>query len=183
MDFNQLVLKRQSVRGYADKQIEKEKITQCIEAARLAPSACNSQPWTFIIVDDKELKNKVAKATYDELASFNKFTKEANVIIVVVMEIPNFSAKIGSIIKDIDYAHIDMGIAVEHFCLQATELGLGTCILGWSKQSKIKKILNIPKNKKVGLLITVGYAKEEKIREKLRKSQKEMSCYNKYCKK
>lgn len=182
MKFSQLVLERQSVRGYTDKAVEKEKIQTCVEAARMAPSACNSQPWTFIIVDDIDIKEQVAKATYGNLAKFNKFTHEAGVMVVVVMEIGNFSSKIGSLLTDIDYAYIDMGIAVEHFCLQATELGLGTCILGWSKPDEIKKILNIPKKKKVGLLISLGYAKDKKIRKKVRKDENEICCYNKYCK-
>lgn len=182
MDFNQLFLKRQSVRAYLPKIVEKEKILACLEAARMAPSACNSQAWTFIIVNDLSIKEKVAKATHGAVVAFNKFTHQAPVLVVVAMEAQNISSKLGSSIKDIDYAHIDVGIAVEHFCLQAAELELGTCILGWFNESKIKEILSIPKNIKVGLVISLGYASEDIIRKKVRKEIKDISCYNKYCK-
>ena len=92
MDFAELVKIRQSVRKYSNKPVEPEKIIQCIEAARLAPSACNSQPWRVVIVNDPELKEKVARETYGSVVQFNKFVHTAPVILVIVMEKPNISA-------------------------------------------------------------------------------------------
>ncbi|MBN2852110.1 MAG: nitroreductase family protein [Clostridia bacterium] len=183
MDFNQLIYKRQSVRQYTDKKVEREKIDLCLEAGRMAPSACNSQPWTFVVIDDDTIKEQVASATYNSVVSFNKFSHQAPVIVAVVMESVNLTSKIGTKSTDIDYGFIDLGIAVEHFCLQAADIGLGTCILGWFQAEKIKKILEIPKNRKIGLLITLGYAKEDTIRVKNRKQIDDMSFNNKYCKK
>lgn len=170
-----LINKRQSVRKYTDKAVEKEKIIQCIEAARLAPSACNAQPWKFLVVDNKELSKQVAKATYGSLMKFNKFAVEAPVMIVVLVEKQNFTAKFGATVKDIDYKLIDLGISTQHFCLQAHELGLGTCMIGWFDEKKIKSILNLDKNKKIGLVISLGYAPDDyKQRQKQRKDFEQM---------
>ena len=121
MEFSELIKLRQSVRKYSNRAVEKEKIEKCLEAARLAPSASNSQPWKYIIVDEPELKNKVAEATFDKLVKFNKFAVDAPVMVVVVIEKPKLITQIGGIIKKKEYPLIDIGIASEHFCLQATE--------------------------------------------------------------
>lgn len=134
MNFLDLVKKRQSVRKYLNKMVEKEKIERCLEAARLAPSASNSQPWEFIIVDDPKLKEAVAKETFDRIISFNRFSLQAPVLILLISERSGFFRKIAETIKDKPLSLIDIGIAAEHFCLQAAEEGLGTCILGWFKE-------------------------------------------------
>ncbi|MDR0754988.1 MAG: nitroreductase family protein [Prevotellaceae bacterium] len=179
-DFLELVKKRQSVRKYSSQQIEEEKINRCIEAARLAPSACNAQPWKFVIVDEPELKLKVAEASESNVLGFNKFTKNCPVIVAVVREAPNLMSKLGMIMKDKPYPIMDVGIAAAHFCLQATEENLGTCIIGWFNENKIKKLLGIPKRKRLDLLISVGYAADETILPKQRKSLEQMSARNKY---
>ncbi len=172
MDFSELIKVRQSVRNYSDKAVEKEKIEKCLEAARLAPSASNSQPWKYIVVDEEELKNKVAKATYDKIIRFNKFTIQAPVIIVVVIEKPKLITQIGGKIKHREFPLIDLGISAEHFCLQAAEEGLGTCMIGWFNQKMIKDLLNIPEKKTLGLLITLGYPPEDYVlRKKIRKEK------------
>jgi nitroreductase len=160
--------------------VEKAKIERCLEAARLSPSACNSQPWRFIVVDNPELKNAIADTTSSRIIGINHFTKQAPVHIVVVREQPNFSANVGGLIWCKDYTHYDIGIATGMLCLQATELGLGTCILGWFNGKKVKKILNIPRTKKVELIITLGYPASEEIRSKKRKLLEEVCSYNTY---
>ncbi|MDR0421002.1 MAG: nitroreductase family protein [Prevotellaceae bacterium] len=179
-DFLDLVKKRQSVRKYSSQEIEKEKINRCIEAARLAPSACNSQPWKFVIVDDPELKLKVADASESKILGFNKFTKNCPVIVAVVREMPNLTSKLGMILKNKPYPIMDVGIAVSHFCLQAASENLGTCIIGWFNEKKIKKLLGIPKRKRLDLLISVGYAADETILPKQRKNTEQMSANNRY---
>lgn len=180
MNFTELSKFRQSVRKYKSELVAREKIEKCIEAARIAPSACNSQPWSFIIVDEPTLKAKVAKETYSTFVSFNKFTLQAPAIVVLVVEKPKVIAQIGGRIKNKDYYLFDVGIAAEHFCLQAAEEGLGTCMLGWFNEKAIMKLLYIPKSRSIGLLITIGYSAEENIREKNRKSFKDIVYYNKY---
>lgn len=176
MEFSDLILKRQSDRKYQDRPVERDLIIKCLEAARVAPSACNSQPWTFVVVDDPDLCAKMASAAAS--IGMNKFVAQAPVIIAVVQERMNLSARIGCAIKDKEYSLLDIGIAVEHFCLQATELGLGTCILGWFDEKKVKKLLGV-KNRRIPLLISLGYSNCD-TRKKIRKTMEEMSRWNKY---
>ena len=182
MNFKELITKRQSDRKYSDMPVNRETIAKCIEAGRLAPSASNSQPWTFIVVDKPDLKDKVATNTYGPLKSFNKFVPQAPVIIAIVMEKPKLITELGGRIKNKEYSLIDIGIAAEHVCLQAAEEGLGTCMLGWFNEKNIKKLLGVPKGKSIPLLITMGYTPEEyRHRDKIRKKISEVLCYNIYC--
>ncbi len=176
MDFLELVEKRQSDRKYETRPVNRELITQCLEAARLAPSACNSQPWKFVVVDDPALLKDVADATAG--MGMNKFAHEVPAIIAVVLEKMNLTAKIGSVIKDKEYSLVDVGIAVEHFCLAATSLGLGTCIIGWFDERRMRRLLGV-KGKRIPLLITLGYPAGEH-RTKSRKALDKMSCWNRY---
>ena len=176
MDFSELVQKRQSDRKYASRPVERDLVVACLEAARLAPSACNSQPWKFVVVDDRELVGKVGEAAAG--MGMNGFAREVPVIVAVVLEKMNLTARIGSVIKDKEYSLLDVGIAVEHFCLQAAELGLGTCIMGWFNEKKVKELLGI-RGKRVPLLVSLGYPAGEN-RKKIRKSMDEMSSWNKY---
>ena len=181
MNFHELILKRQSDRQYTNKPVDKEIINKCIDAARLAPSASNSQPWTFIVVDDVELKDKVAKKTFGPLKSFNKFVPQAPVIIAIVLEKPKIITELGGRIKKKEYPLIDIGIAAEHICLQAAEEGLGTCMLGWFDEQAIKTLLNVPENKNISLLITLGYTPDDyKHRKKIRKEMEKVVRYNSY---
>lgn len=180
MDFLDLAKKRQSTRAYdIDRNVEREKIERIIEAARLAPSACNAQPWHFIVVDDVDLKNKVADAASARLLGMNHFTKQAPVHILIVEEKPNLSSSVGGLLKDKHFAFVDIGIAASHICLAAEAEGLGTCILGWFDEKKMRKLLDIPKSKRVLLDIVVGYPAQE-LREKKRKDMHEICSFNGY---
>jgi len=178
--FQWLIRNRQSVRGYKPDLVEKDKLDRILEAGRLSPSACNAQPWKFIVVDDPELKNKIADATSNRVIGINHFTKQAPIHIVIVLEPANFSSNFGSIVKDKNLPLIDIGITAAQMCLQATAEGLGTCILGWFNETSVRKLLNIPKSKRVILIITLGYSFSEEIREKKRKSIDEIASNNTY---
>lgn len=180
MDFLDLVRDRQSVRKYLNKPVEREKIERCLEAARLAPSSSNSQPWRFIVIDEPKLKEAVARETFGRLISFNHFSLQAPVLILLISEKTKLSVRIGGMIKNKQFSLIDIGIAAEHFCLQAVEEGLGTCILGWFDEKGVKKLLNIPLQKRVELIITVGYTESDKIRPKKRKEMDQIRSYNSY---
>lgn len=175
----ELIHTRQSDRAYLPNPIEKEKLDRIIEAGRLAPSACNAQPWKFIIVNDSELKNKIADCTSSKVLGMNHFTKQAPIHVVIVEEKANFTSNAGSLIKGKHFPLIDIGIAAEHICLQASAEGLGSCMLGWFDEPKVKKLLNIPKSKKVPLIITLGYPASE-TREKRRKEIDTIHNYNTY---
>lgn len=181
MPIKELILTRQSVRRYAETPVEPEKLNQCLEAARLAPSASNSQPWKFIVVDQEPLRTEVAKATFSDIKLINKYTLQAPVIVAIVMEKAKLITRLAMLVKKKEWPLIDIGITAEHFCLQATELGLGTCMIGWFEEDKIKKLLHIPSDKSIGLLISVGYAVEGyPQRTKIRKPMEEIVNYNKY---
>lgn len=177
MDFLKLVKERESVREYKGEKVPREMIHECLEASRLAPSACNSQPWRFIVVDDPPLVEKVALKCTGFLP-INRFVSMAPVIVVIVSEPSTMPARLGGWLKDRPFHYIDLGIAAEHFCLQAKALGLGTCILGWFQEEEIRDLLCIPKEKRIGLLITLGYPKGETIREKKRLPLSRISSYN-----
>ncbi len=176
LTFAELAKIRQSDRKYKNQVVEKEKLIQCLETARISPSANNSQPWKFVVVDDFEKKEQIAECTIG--LGMNKFTHQCPVIVAVVLERQNFMSTIGSMIKNKDYSLFDIGIAVNQFCLQAADLGLGTCIIGWFDEKKIKKILGV-ENRRIPLLISVGYP-DAPTREKVRKPLDIMSSWNEY---
>ncbi len=178
MKFMDLVKKRDSVRKYSSKSVPRELIDECLEAARLAPSACNSQPWSFIVVDDEETKNEIVKKSMSGIYSSNKFVMTAPVIIVVITEHSTYTARMGGMLRHIKYNLIDIGIACEHLVLQAEELGLGTCWLGWFDEKAVKKVLGLPKSTKVDVIISLGYPDENlPAKKRIRKSLEEMRRY------
>jgi nitroreductase len=178
-DALELITSRQSDRKYSDNPVEKEKLDRIVEAGRLAPSACNAQPWKFIVVTDRELVLKIAEAASAKLIGMNSFVTQAPVIIVIVREKPNMSSKVGATIKNKDYSLIDIGIATENICLQARAEGIGSCIIGWFDERQLRKLLDIPKSKRVELIITLGYSLSDQ-REKRRKPAGDTVSYNKY---
>jgi nitroreductase len=175
----ELILRRQSDRKYSDKPVEQEKLDRILEAGRMAPSACNAQPWKFIVVTDPALLSSMTEAASAKLLGMNGFVSQAPVIIIIVRENPNFSSKVGGTIKQKDYSHIDIGIATENICLQALAEGLGSCILGWFDEKQVRSILEIPSSKRVELIVTIGYSLSE-YRTKKRKPVEMTVSYNKY---
>jgi nitroreductase len=181
MEFLELVRTRQSVRAYdTSRPVEREKIERCVEALRLAPSACNAQPWKLVIVDEPEMKKKVAVAASAKWLGFNNFPEQAPMIAVLVREEPNLTSKLGTVLKDKPYTIMDVGIGAAHFCLQAAAEGLGTCMIGWFDEKKVKELLGIPKKKRAELLITIGYPAKPEVRTKIRKGTGEVATFNRY---
>ncbi len=171
MDYKDILYQRQSCRAYdSGRAVEKEKLDFILEAGRLSPSACNSQPYHFTVCMN-EYASAVAKASQG--MGLNKFAIDAPVIIVVSEESYSASAALGAKMKKNDYRSIDIGICALSMACAATEVGLSTCILGWFDDEKIRMTCHI--DKPVRLLICVGYAKEaDKLREKKRKSIQEL---------
>lgn len=171
MNFTEIALNRQSCRSYdKSRSVEKEKITAVIEAARLAPSACNGQPY-HITVCTGEAAKKVARAT--QSMGMNKFATDAPIQLVISEKPYVKSAAIGAKMKKNDYRSIDIGIVAAYITAEAAANGLGTCILGWFDDDKIREIcaLDAP----VRLVISLGYANEnDKLREKKRKGIEEL---------
>ena len=170
MNFMEIAQTRQSVRAYDEaRPVEREKLDAVLEAARLAPSACNGQPYHFTVVKD-DLSKEVAKATQG--LGMNKFAVQAPVLIVI-SEMPYVkSAAMGAKVKNNDYRSIDIGITTAYLTAEAAAQGLGTCILGWFDDDKIRSLCGI--KYPVRLVITLGYPKDETIRPKKRKDMSEL---------
>ena len=177
--FLELAQNRQSDRAYSDKPVETEKLERILEAARIAPSACNAQPWKIIVVSDAEKRMQVADATASKLLAMNHFTKQAPLQLVILEENANFTSTVGGWATEKHYPHLDLGILASHITLAATDEGLGSCIIGWCDEKKVRKALDIPKNKRVMLVILLGYSAQP-LRNKKRKAKNEIVSYNKY---
>lgn len=176
--FLQLAQARQSDRAFLpDKKIEREVLERILEAARLAPSACNGQPWHFTVVTEKELLQQVGSATSS--LGMNKFVKDAAALVLITHEGTNITSKLGSGIKDKDFSVMDLGIASAYLTLAAEDEGVGSCILGWFDESKIKELTNIPKKKRLMLIVALGYAAKPK-RKKVRKEWSKVVSFEKY---
>ena len=174
----EIIKQRHSVRNFKDKSIGKDIILSIVEAARLSPSACNAQPCRFVAVTDKSLLKDIVDKGMGGIVP-NKWTLSAPVIIVGCAVLNILTHRIGETVKGIHYHQIDMGIAMEHIVLLATEMGLGTCWIGWFKERKIKKILNIPKGWKIISLLAMGYPQEESDTQTSRLNTNEILFFNK----
>lgn len=166
MNFMEIAQARQSCRSYdAGREVEPEKIQAVLEAARLAPSACNGQPYHFTVCHGEKAK-AVAGAVSG--LGMNKFAVQAPMLIVVSEEPYVKSAALGAKLKGIDYRSIDIGIAAAYLTAEATVQGLGTCILGWLDSEKIQKICGL--ERPVHMVITIGYpSPTDTLRDKKRK--------------
>ena len=174
MDFLEIAQARQSCRAYEEeKAVEQEKLEAILEAARLAPSACNGQPYHFTVCTGKAAE-EVALACRG--MGMNKFAVQAPVVIVVSEQPYVKSAAMGARVKNNDYRSIDIGIATAYLTAEAAAQSLATCILGWLDDAKIRKICGL--DTPVRLVITLGYAKEGDIlRKKVRKDLSELVSY------
>ena len=170
MNFTEIARTRQSCRSYdPNRPIEEEKLNAILEAVRLAPSACNSQPYHLTVCRGETAK-EVAKATMG--LGMNKFAAQAPVLIVI-SEMPyNKSAAMGARVKGNDYRSIDIGIATAYLTAEATAQGLGSCILGWLDDAKIRELCGL--DHPVRLVITLGYPLNDALRPKKRKEPGEL---------
>lgn len=156
MSFLELAKKRLSCRDYLDKPIPSEVLAYCLEAARLAPSACNRQPWRFIIVEDPELRTQLSSRAL--LPGIPMPWVASAPVIVVLCARKNIGVhNIAPMVSGINYHLIDLGIAGEHFVMAAAEQELGSCWIGWFKAKAVRKILNLPRTFEPVSLIALGY--------------------------
>ena len=169
MELLELAKARYSVRKFADKPVEEEKLHAVLEAGRLAPSACNGQPY-HLTVCHGEVARDVAAATMG--MGMNKFASQAPVMIVISEEPYVKTAALGAKLKKNDYRSIDIGIAAAYITAEATAQGLSTCILGWFDDTKLRAICGLKHPAR--LVICVGYAAEETRRPKKRRSRDEL---------
>ncbi len=176
--FLELVKKRRAVRRYAGRPVEWEKIELCLEAARLAPSACNAQPWRFLVFDDPVKREAICRAAFSGIYRPSGFVSGAPVIIVALntkgKRLPNLAGRF----QGKHYPLIDLGIAGEHLVLQAAELGLGTCWVGWFNARAVSGLLGLSKQEKPVALIPLGYPAAGAEKRTSRKPAEEISSFN-----
>ena len=172
MDFLEIAKERQSCRSYDEtKRVEREKLDAVLEAARLAPSACNGQPYHLTVLTGEKAK-AAARLTVGP-AGMNKFAAQAPVMIVMSEAEYVKSAGLGAKVKNNDYRSMDIGIACAYLTAEATAQGLSTCILGWFDDEKVRALCGL--ERPVRLMITLGYAKEgDALRSKKRKATEEL---------
>jgi nitroreductase len=169
MNFTEIALARQSCRAYdPHRPVEQEKLDAILEAVRLAPSACNGQPY-HLTVCRGQAAQAVAKATMG--MGMNKFAAQAPILIVISEEAYVKTAALGAKVKGNDYRSIDIGIAAAYLTAEAAAQGLGTCILGWLDDEKIREICGL--SRPVRLVVTLGYPADTP-REKKRKKIEEL---------
>ncbi len=168
MKLDEIILKRESCRSYDTRPVAKEDVLKCLEAARLAPSACNSQPWKFTVVTEPGIKAKLAGLL--QIVGGNKFADAAPVLIAVSEEeCPKLMPGVLQRWSCKHFSHCDIGIAIAHLTLKAAESGLATCIMGTFEDSDVKELLDIPDGDTVRAIIALGYPSDDKIRDKKRK--------------
>ena len=179
MSFMELANNRQSDRAFTAEEVSRKDLLKCVQAAQLAPSACNSQPWKFIIIDDAALVKEAGKAVSDNPMGINKFAETAPVLVAVVEEPATLMPKIQGKVDSNRWAQFDLGSATEHFCLQAAELGLGTCIMGAFNEAALKALLQVPETSRIFVVLAVGHPSGN-TRTKTRKELNAIHCFNRY---
>ena len=154
-----VIARRVSCRAYRPDAVPQQSLVQLLEAARLAPSACNKQPWRFAVARDDPLRRRIVEEGFLPGIKM-EWALGAPVHIVIGMETSFLTHRIGAAISGVEYPWVDLGIAGEHLVLAATELGLGTCWIGWIKPSAVARIVGWPRSVKPAAVITVGYPLE-----------------------
>ena len=161
MKFIDIVRQRRSVRKYSDRPVPRADIERCLEAARLAPSAQNSQPWNFAVISGRDRVEEFGARAFTGIYAPTSFARKASAIVVMLAR-PGFVANVlGRQIQDITFWLLDMGIAGEHLVLQAQELGIGTCWIGWFDMKAVRKHFALPAGWKIAGLIAMGYPEAE----------------------
>ena len=170
MNFEELQMKRESCRVYADRPVTREQLVHLVDVARFAPSACNSQPWHFILVDESESRGTVVEAFDDH--GVTGCPRGASVpAFLLICE--HYGPQ--------HFAQMDIGMAAMGICYEAASMGLGTCIIGTMNQEKLHRAFGIPEERPVRLIITVGYpANEGAPRKKARKELDEIVTHNQW---
>jgi len=173
-----LIWQRRSIRRFLESPIPREKILLCLEAARWAPSAENVQPWRFLVIDDSEVKQRFAEKVFSGIYFPSRFAQHAPVLILVMARLDILANRVGKQIQGVAYHLLDIGMAGEHLVLQAEELGLSTCWIGWFNLKKARKFFSIPRKYKIISLIALGYAAKRPPRAPRKKKLSEIVWFN-----
>lgn len=176
-DFIELCKKRESCRSYTGEPVAEEALRTIVEAGRLAPSACNSQPWHFAVVSGGKSREGVRRAV--QVFGRNKFTDKASAFVVIFREKPNYPERVGEVLFGREFSAIDIGITTANMTLAAASLGVGSCILGMFDEGDIKQALGLSKKDKsrVELVLALGMPASDEVRKKQRKPVEEVAVF------
>ncbi|MBN1899338.1 MAG: nitroreductase family protein [Spirochaetes bacterium] len=177
-DFLNLSKKRYSVRRYLPKKVPRTLIMKCIQAAHMAPSAQNTQPWRYMVIDEEPLLSQLKKIAFKGIYFHTHWANSAPVIIVLLSKSDLHIKLIGPVLKKIDYYLLDIGSAAQNLCLQATDMGLGTCWIGFFDVKATEEFLKVPKQYKLIGLLTLGYYKKSRTPIKRRKKIEDIVWFN-----
>ena len=166
-EFSALCLRRQTCRAFADQPVEHEKLAACVDSARLAPSGCNGQPWSFVVVESPDKVAETAK--YAMQLGANPYAAGAKAFILVVEERATLKPAISAIVDSQYFAKGDLGAAGAYLCLEAAAQGLGVLQIGMFDRANMRKLLDIPAEKPIAALFAIGYPADPKVRNKDRK--------------
>ena len=157
--FARLVSERRSCRRYRPDPVSRDGLEQLLEAARLAPSACNAQPWRFMVVTEAATRNRLVREGFLPGLKMD-WALEAPAIVVAGIERSVVTHRLAPVVSGVDYALLDLGIAGEHLVLQAAALGLGSCWIGWVRPKAVRRIVGWPRGIEPQAMITVGWPAE-----------------------
>lgn len=181
MEFMDMQLKRESCRIYSEEPVSREMLIRLVDVARLSPSGCNAQPWRFIIVDETEARRKVTEALYDGELTGCPWGDKVPAFILICEDEAHLMPGVGEHYGSQHFAQMDIGMAAMALCCEAASIGLGTCMIGTMSQEKLRKAFDIPAERIVRLIITVGHpAREGAPRKKNRKSLEEILSFNQW---
>ncbi|HPB58819.1 MAG TPA: nitroreductase family protein [Candidatus Saccharicenans sp.] len=178
MTLDEIIQSRRSIRRYSPQPVEREKILACLEAARLAPSAENVQPWRFLVIDEPELKERVARAAFSGIYATSRFAAGAPVLVLMMARLDLLANNLGRLVQGTQFYLLDLGIAGEHFVLKAEEQGLGTCWIGWFNLKAVRKLLDIPRKYRLVAMLSAGYPASRPTRPRARKELKDIAWFN-----
>ncbi len=176
--LQKIISSRRSVRRFLPQPVPREKILTCIEAARLAPSADNSQPWRFLILDDPSTIERFSREVFSGVYFISRFAARAPVLILILARLDIIANRLGNQVRDLKFYLLDIGIAGEHLVLQAEELGLGTCWIGWFNERKAREFFKIPRRYKIVCLMAMGYPEKKPSSPRKRKPLEEIAWFN-----
>jgi len=166
---------RKSIRKYENRSISRSKIISCIEAARLSPSACNIQPWQFVVIDSAKVLRKITNTAFAGIYYPNKFACSAPVLIAVIARPDKTVGRMANYIHGDRYYLFDVGFACSNLILRAKELKLGSCVIAWFDHERVKKVLKISPSLHVIALIAIGYASSDGKKTRASKNRKKIA--------
>jgi len=178
MELFEVIRLRKSVRKYTEQPIERRNIEQCVEAARLAPSADNIQPWRFIVIDDPEMKKEYVRFVCSGIYRKTRFIQNAPALIVVIAKLHPVVHRLGKIVTRTSIHLIDIGIAGEHLVLRARDMGIGTCWINFFNVKRAQRFLGLSRTYTVASMIAMGYPAAGATRDRPKLPMKKILFFN-----